>query len=248
MRILVVNCNTSADVTHTIDVGARAAASSGTEIVTVQPTWGPASAEGYLESFITAAAVIDVISRQKDFDAVVMAGYGEHGREGVRQLVDVPVVDVTEASAYVASLLSERFAVVTTVASTIPGIRQSLEAMGMTTRCAAVAATATPVLSIHADADAAVDALADASAPLLEKGADSIVLGCAGFAGLDAVLEQRLGVPVIDGVSSAVVMAESLVRLGKFTSKRGAFAPISTGKQWVGWSPFPDRGRDGVAR
>lgn len=74
------------------------------------------------------------------------------------------------------------------------------------------------------------------------------MLGCAGFAGLDAVLEQRLGVPVIDGVSSAVVMAESLVRLGKFTSKRGAFAPISTGKQWVGWSPFPDRGRDGVAR
>ncbi len=62
MRILVVNCNTSDDVTADIDAGARRAASPGTEIRTVQPAWGPSSAEGFLESFMTAAAVIERVA------------------------------------------------------------------------------------------------------------------------------------------------------------------------------------------
>jgi len=49
---------------------------------------------------------------------------------------------------------------------------------------------------------------------VLADGADVIVLGCAGFAGLDAELERRLGVPVVDGVAAAVRWAESLVTLG----------------------------------
>ncbi len=172
------------------------------------------------------------------FDAVVMAGFGEHGREGVRQLVDVPVVDVTEASAYLASLVCDRFAVVTTVSSTIPGIRQSLEGAGILGRCAAITATDTPVLAIHEDLSAAVDSLAAAALPLLDAGADGIVLGCAGFAGLDTALEERLGVPVLDPVASAVAVAEGLVRLGKRTSKRGPFAPPDRSKSWAGRSPF----------
>ncbi|MDN4472243.1 aspartate/glutamate racemase family protein [Demequina zhanjiangensis] len=246
MRILVVNCNTSDDVTDAIDSGARAAASAGTEIRTIQPAWGPSSAEGFLESFMTAAAVIDAVSRETAFDAVVMAGYGEHGREGVRQLVEVPVVDVTEASAYLAALVSDRFAVVTTMSSTIPGIRESLHTAGALSRCSAISATETPVLSIHADSPAAVEALAEAAAPLIEAGADSVVLGCAGYAGLDRDLEARLGVPVLDGVASAVAVAEALVKLGKRTSKRGPFAPIDPRKKWIGWSPFPEAAATGV--
>lgn len=241
MRILVVNCNTSPDVTADIDAGARRAASPGTEILAVQPAWGPSSAEGFMESFLTAAAVIETVAAYdatEDFDAVVMAGFGEHGREGVRQVVEVPVVDVTEASAYLASLVCDRFAVVTTLSSTIPGIRQSLESAGILGRCAAIAATDTPVLAIHEDAAAAVDALAGVAVPLIEAGADGIVLGCAGFAGLDRALEERLGVPVLDPVASAVAVAEALVQLGKRTSKQGPFAPPDRTKQWTGRSPF----------
>jgi allantoin racemase len=44
-----------------------------------------------------------------------------------------------------------------------------------------------------------------------------------------------LGVPVFDSVTSAVMLAESLVRLGKTTSKAGAFAPPSSVKSWERW-------------
>ncbi|CAM5670461.1 Allantoin racemase OS=Streptomyces violarus OX=67380 GN=FHS41_005953 PE=3 SV=1 [Streptomyces violarus] len=45
-----------------------------------------------------------------------MAGFGKHGREGVRELVGVPVVDITEAAAHLACLLGRRYGVVTTLA------------------------------------------------------------------------------------------------------------------------------------
>jgi allantoin racemase len=51
-------------------------------------------------------------------------------------------------------------------------------------------------------------------------GAEAICLGCAGMSGLEQQLENRLGVPVIDAVAAAVKMAESLVSLGKTTSKQ----------------------------
>ncbi|MER6877489.1 aspartate/glutamate racemase family protein, partial [Amycolatopsis sp. NPDC000673] len=97
MRILVTNCNTTEAMTKEIETGARAAASPGTEIVALTPKWGPESAEGWLDSFLSAAAVLDLLrTTEESFDAVVLAGFGEHGREGARELLDVPVVDITE--------------------------------------------------------------------------------------------------------------------------------------------------------
>lgn len=41
MRALVVNCNTSPEITAVIRANAEAAAGPETEIVAIQPTWGP---------------------------------------------------------------------------------------------------------------------------------------------------------------------------------------------------------------
>ena len=42
------------------------------------------------------------------YDAVIQAGYGEHGREGLQELLDVPVVDITEAAASTAMYLGQK--------------------------------------------------------------------------------------------------------------------------------------------
>ncbi|MEV0894351.1 aspartate/glutamate racemase family protein [Promicromonospora sp. NPDC050262] len=80
-------------------------------------------------------------------------------------------------------------------------------------------------------------ALESAGARLVAAGADALVLGCAGFAGLDIELERRLGVPVLDSVTSAVPLAESLVALGKTTSAAGPYRRPDPAKAWVGRRP-----------
>lgn len=233
--ILAVNCNTDAAMTSAIaDVG-QAAASAGTTVVGVTPAWGPSSAEGYVESLVTAAAVMDAVAGHADpFDAVVMAGFGEHGREGMRQLIAAPVVDITEAAVFAACLLGHRFGIVTTLGSAVPGIRDSLATMGTAGRCCSVRAADVHVSAIAGDVARTADALEGTGRAVLAEGADVLVLGCAGFAGLDRELERRLGVPVVDGVAAAVRFAESLVALGKRTSAAGPYAPRATQKTWAG--------------
>jgi allantoin racemase len=57
-----------------------------------------------------------------------------------------------------------------------------------------------------------------------EDGAETIILGCAGMAGLTRWLGAEIGVPVIDGVTAAVKLLEALGGLGVRTSKNGAYA------------------------
>lgn len=236
MKLLAVNCNTTASVTHEIEAAAQAIAAPGTEVIGATPSWGVASAEGFYESFVSAAAVLDLLATWPgDFDAVIMAGFGEHGREGARQLLDVPVVDITEAAAITAALIGHRFGVVTTLSSTIGSIEQSLDGLGLSSRCAGVRASDVPVVDASNDIAATADALAFAAQPLLAAGADVLVLGCAGFAGLDTLLEERTGVPVVDGVAAAVTLCESLVRQGKRTSKAGPYASPNRAKATPGW-------------
>jgi allantoin racemase len=98
-----------------------------------------------------------------------------------------------------------------------------------------VRAAQLPVLSIHDEIDETAALLEAEARVLMAEGADVIVLGCAGMAGLDVSLERMLGVPVIDGVGAAVGLAEVLVRMGKRTSKAGPFSPPIAGKHRPGW-------------
>ena len=59
MRIVVTNCNTTQEMTEEIVRGARAAAGPGTTVLGLTPRWGPESAEGWLDSYLSAAAVPD---------------------------------------------------------------------------------------------------------------------------------------------------------------------------------------------
>ena len=59
---------------------------------------------------------------------------------------------------------------------------------------------------------------------LSEDRCEPIVLGCAGMVYFARELSEEFQVPVIDGVTSAVKLVESLVSLGLQTSKRNGYA------------------------
>ena len=226
MRIAVVNCNTTAEMTSRICAAAASAARPGTVIEGVTPSWGVAAAEGFADSFRSAAGVLDAVANlDADVDGIVLAGFGEHGREGVRQLAEVPVVDITEAAVMFACLLGMDYGIVTSQPTAIGPIRQSLRALGLYERCAGIRATGLPVLAIDAasEGDEVLAAFIEQSETLLASGAETIVLGCAGASGLQGALQEKLGLPVLDGVRAAVALCEDLVGQGLRTSKAGAF-------------------------
>jgi len=98
-----------------------------------------------------------------------------------------------------------------------------------------VAKTACSVSGLEEDPELAVTAIvAEAEKAVREDRAEVICLGCGGMAGLDERIKSQCGVPVIDGVSAAVTLAESLVTMGLSTSKIRTYAAPRP-KRIIGW-------------
>lgn len=227
MKILVVNVNTTETMTEGIAEGARAVAGPNTEIVPLTPFVGADSVEGNYESYLAGVAVLDrVLAYEGDYDAVVQAGFGEHGREGLQEVLNVPVVDITEAAAHMAMMLGYRFSVVTTLDRAVPLIEERLLLAGLKDHCASVRSSNLSVLELEGDPEFVTQTIAnEAKKAVDEDRAEVIVLGCGGMAGLDHKINELTGVPVVDGVASAVKLAEDLVELGLSTSKVRTYAP-----------------------
>lgn len=236
MKLLVVNVNTTPSMTEAIAASARSVAAPGTEVIGLTPTIGAESVEGNFESYLAAVAVMNAVVCYPDrFDAVIQAGFGEHGREGLQELLDVPVVDITEAAGHVACLLGHRYSVVTTLDRTVPLIEDRLTLAGLSARCASVRSSGLSVLDLERDPEATVKAIvAAAELAVRDDRAEVICLGCGGMAGLDDAVRRATGVPVVDGVTAAVKLAESLVALGLSTSKVRTYARPRA-KRLTGW-------------
>lgn len=236
MRILVVNVNTNQSMTEGIVRSAQRAASPNTEVVGLTPRFGAESCEGNFESYLAAVGVIDaVMSFNGEFDAVVQAGYGEHGREGLQELLDVPVVDITEAGAAAAMFLGRRYSVVTSLDRTVPLIEDRLLLAGLDRHCVSIRASGLSVLELESDSSRAVEAITgEASLAVKNEFAEVIVLGCGGMAGITENIERSLEVPVVDGVAAAIKFAESFCDLGLGTSKSRTYASPRS-KRIVGW-------------
>src|SRR5215831_5159164 len=92
MRILVLNPNTSAEITALL-------AAAATVISTATATRGVPYIATRAEAQIGGAIALEMLAdRHRDFDAAVIAAFGDPGLFGARELFDIPVVGMAEAS------------------------------------------------------------------------------------------------------------------------------------------------------
>lgn len=227
MRILVLNPNTTVSMTEKIAAAARRVASLDTQIVAANPARGPASIEGFYDEAMSLSGVLQVIRETPDVDAIVIACFDDTGLDAARCLTDKPVVGIGEAAYHMASLISNKFSVVTTLARSVPALEHNLHRYGLWTRCARVRSTEVAVLELEepgSNANARISQ--EIGRAITDDRAEAIVLGCAGMTDLADRLAAEHGVPVLDGVSCAVTLCESLVRLNLRTSRIGGYAPV----------------------
>jgi len=227
MEILVVNPNTTASMTDKIRAAAEAAASPGTQVTAVNPGVGPASIEGFYDEALAVPGLLAEVAKgeARRVAGHVIACFDDTGLEAARTLARAPVVGIGEAAFHVAALVAGRFSVVTTLGRSIPAIEFNLLKYGLAARCGRVRAAEVPVLALEdRNSDARRRIEVEIEAAKREDRAEAIVLGCAGMVDLTAALSARHGLPVVDGVTAAVVLIESLVRLGLATSKVGGYA------------------------
>ncbi|ASA54636.1 aspartate/glutamate racemase family protein [Vibrio gazogenes] len=231
MRILVVNPNTTASMTEKACLAARQVASEGTEIIAVTSAHGPVSIEGYYDEALAVPGMLQAIQAHENFDAVVIACFDDTGLDAARCITDKPVIGIGEAGYRVASMLANKFSVVTTLARSVPALEHNLLRYGMERQCIRVRSSEIPVLELERNGSDAMQKIGqEIEQAIVEDRAEAIVLGCAGMVDLAEKLSAQFAIPVLDGVTCAVSLCESLVRLRVKTSRQGGYAPPPTEK------------------
>jgi allantoin racemase len=235
MKILVVNGNTTDAITARIAAEARAAAGAGTEIVAVSAPFGARVVGTRAESTLAAHAVLEAAARHHvGCDAVVVAISNDSGLAATRELLAIPVLGITEAAVLTACTVGGAFGVLTFGARAAAWSHELVASYGLTARLAAVEALETPPAS-YADPEGFAAPLLAGIERLVARGADSIVIAGAAFAGCCRLLQPQAAVPLLDGVACAVGLAEMRVRLGLPKPRAGSYAGV------------PARELDGVA-
>ena len=222
--IQLINPNTSQAMTEVMAQTARSVAGMDTQILAVCPEEGAPSIEGHFDEAIAALGVLQQIKAGRDagVDGHIIACFGDPGLRAARELAHAPVIGIAEAAMHLATMLATRFSIVTTLPRTLTIARHLLHQYGFERHCAALHAIDLPVLSLEDGSGLAQEKVREQCiAAKKSDGSGAIVLGCGGMADLAQELTRELRIPVIDGVSAAVKMVESLAALRLTTSKHG---------------------------
>lgn len=157
-----------------------------------------------------------VNAEREGFDGVVIGCFYDPGLREARELVEIPVVGVCEASLHVASMLSAgKFSVLVGRRKWIPKMADNARIYGLDSRISSWRVLDLTVPDMH-DADKTQAAiLREARKAVEEDRAECVVLGCTGMAGQAMKAQEELGVPILDPVLMGLKVAEMRATLWK---------------------------------
>ncbi len=225
MKLLVINPNTSESVTEKIAAVAREAAAEGTEIEFVTASYGVPYIATRAEALIGGRAALEILAeRASDFDAAVIAAFGDPGLGAAREMMSSPVVGLAEASLLMACPLGRTFSVISFSSRLEPWYRECIAWNGLAGRLASIRMLDAKVADVGHVQSENEDLLVElAGRAVDEDAAEVVILAGAPLAGLASRIRDRVAVPVVEGVAASVKMAEGLVALRPRKAVAGSF-------------------------
>lgn len=228
MKIKIINPNTTWTMTEDIAAAGKRYARPDTEVYAVSPPTGPESIESLYDEYLAVPGVLSEIikgDRDEGADAFIIACFGDPGLKAAKEVTDKPVIGIAQAAFAVANMIAPNFSVVYVLDRAEQVVRDVIRLHGVEGFCRSCRSTGLGVLDFDRDREAGLRALAQQGRRCVEEdGAECVVLGCSGFVQFVDALNRELGVPVIDGVSSAVKLCEALVDMGCKTAKRNLWS------------------------
>lgn len=225
MKILLLNPNTTAEVTDLLHGAGSKVASPGTELVPATAPRGVPYIATRAEAQIGGAIVLEMLAEAgSGIDAAIIAAFGDPGLFGARELFAFPVVGLAEAAMLTACMLGRRFSIVTFASALAPWYEECVAMHGLSSRCAGVRpldGSFQSISEVQSEKEDLLVALANRS--IEQDNADVVILSGAPLAGLAAKVRDRIPVPVIDPVAAAVRQAETLAVLKPRKAVAGTF-------------------------
>lgn len=203
-----------------------------TEIDIVNIDKGPNNIECFYEEALASAHIVEkAVQAERDgYDGVFISCFGDPAVDASREQVRIPVVGGFEPAAITASLISDKWSIVTVSKNAIPLIRGVARKLGIENNIASIRDINTPLLELRDDKIIEKRLLKQIEKAVDEDGAEAIALGCTGLGRVAQNLAQQMAakgkpVAVVSPTASAIGFLELLIRSGVSQSRltyRGA--------------------------
>ena len=227
MRIFVINPNTSESVTEHIRRTLEKIKRPETELTVMNPEHGPVSIESVYDETLAGPPTLELVrqANEEGYDAIILACFSDPALDAAKEISDIPVIGIEEATMHVAAMLGHKFSITTGSFNRAPTRELHVRIRGVESAFASALVMNMPVLEMDAHPEKAKARILElARKAVQEDGAEVIILGCAGLAGYAEDVERELGVVVLDPTSVALKITEAIADLGLRHSKVGRFA------------------------
>lgn len=207
--VLILNPNSSTAVTEAIAGIALACLPPGSYAVE-QIDAGPSVIEDESAALQAAELVCECLRAQRlSFDAFVVACHGDPGVAEARRVTGRKVCGIGAASFRAAAAHGGHFGVITLGDRLVDSKWRQLARCGLSDRCVAVEPTNTGVLDYLTGDPPPLVPYLEAGRRAIARGADVLVLGCAGMAPAARAVRRELRLPVIEPVQAGIREAAS---------------------------------------
>jgi Asp/Glu/hydantoin racemase len=176
------------------------------------------------EAQCAAVGVLDTLARLgSDYDAAVIAAFGDPGLLSAREAFDMPITGMTEAAMLSACMLGQRFAFVTFSPRMAPWYQEQVRQAELMARFAGTFTPDVPLGRIEAIDRDLRDPLIAECRRAVSAGADVLILAGAPLAGLASTLRGDIDAVLLDPVQAAVLQAAALARLAPHGASGGSY-------------------------
>jgi allantoin racemase len=227
MKIMVINPNTSQSMTDHLRQELERIKRPDTELTVVCAERGPETIESAYDEAFAIPPTLERVKKanQEDYHAIIIACFSDPGLEAAKEISEIPVIGIEEATLHIAAMLGAKFSVLTPRKERIPSKEAHVHMCGLDYFLASVRSLDLSVAETDAYPEKTKKRILEAAQKAAdEDGAEVIILGCAGMAGYAKEIERKLRVKVLDPSAVALKVAEAMADLGLTQSKRGLFA------------------------
>ncbi len=223
-RILKEHVNTAAD--------------SGSEVYVNGTEKGGTGVEFRFTEYFFAREMIEngLKAEKQGFDAYVIGTTNDAGLFPSREVLKLPVIGITESAMHIACLMGRNFALITPNQKMIPHFEEMVVTYGLKDKLAGIEYTEFRIPELGKvfedlmTQERQLNQFKEGARKVIDAGAE-VIIPIGGIAGLFLArshLHEISGVPVVDTVSVAIKMAETMVKLNSIThayvSRRLSFA------------------------
>ncbi len=211
-KALVINPNTSLTMTAEIETTARRCFVGDWQCTVQHAPAGPESLESWYDYHLSTVCVVPlIVEAAEQYDGILLACFGDPGVYALKEISRVPLLGIAEASMSLALLLGGKFGILAGMKRAVQLMDSMVRTYGLEARYAGCESLDMRVLDFDAQPERTLETLSACAQRLRDRGADVLLLGCAGLTAFVERFQQRMSMPVIDPVEAGCRLLKSVV-------------------------------------